>query len=278
MSENINPLQKHFRRPAIYFKLPSQGQFWPEGSLELTVTGDLAVLPMTTMDEITIRTPDALLNGQGVVDLIKSCVPSIKDPWGMPSVDVDATLIAIRIASYSNMMEIESNCPHCDEKNSYLVDLNNILANIRSPDYTQTLKYDNLVFAFKPQKYFEMNKANLVRFEEQKIINLVRDDTISDEEKTQYFAEQVKRLVDISNSAYVACTSSVTTEEGIVVRDELFINEFYKNCARSTSNAVKGKLEEFAEAAKIKPIDVKCNECQKDFKVNVSFDYSHFFA
>ncbi len=31
----------------------------------------------------------------------------------MPSIDVDATLIAIRIASYGNQMDFTSQCPHC---------------------------------------------------------------------------------------------------------------------------------------------------------------------
>jgi len=28
-----NPLQKYFRQPKIYIKLPSGGQFYPEGAL-----------------------------------------------------------------------------------------------------------------------------------------------------------------------------------------------------------------------------------------------------
>jgi hypothetical protein len=66
-------------------------------------------MSMTTKDEITLKTPDALLNGQGVVNVIESCCPAIKDAWAMPSIDVDATLIAIRIASYGNQMDLRLN-------------------------------------------------------------------------------------------------------------------------------------------------------------------------
>ena len=31
------------------------------------------------IDEITFKTPDALLNGQATVDVIQSCIPNIKD-------------------------------------------------------------------------------------------------------------------------------------------------------------------------------------------------------
>ena len=111
----VNPLTKHFRQPALYLKLPSNGAYWPDNSLDLSAAGELAIFPMTTRDEITLRTPDALLNGQGVVDVIKSCCPGIKDPWLMPSVDVDAVLVAVRVASYGDDMEVNSKCVHCND-------------------------------------------------------------------------------------------------------------------------------------------------------------------
>ena len=209
MTESQNPLIKHFRRPAIYVKLPSNGAFWPDGTLELTATGDLAILPMTTKDEITIRTPDALLNGTGVVDVIQSCVPSIKDAWKMPSTDVDAVLIAIRIASYSSSMEVETICPHCQDENTYSIDLNNVLQAIKSPNYNETLTVDGLIFKFKPQQYFEANKANLVNFEEQKILNTVSDTELSDEDRSKRFIDHLNRLVELNAQIYVDSTEYI---------------------------------------------------------------------
>ena len=56
----MNPLAKHFRQPAIYLQLPSGGKYWPDGSIDLPLNGQIPVYPMTTRDEISIRTPDAL--------------------------------------------------------------------------------------------------------------------------------------------------------------------------------------------------------------------------
>jgi hypothetical protein len=66
-----NPLLKHFRQPAIYLRLPSGGKFWNPKSLDLPESNDVPIYPMTIKDEITIKTPDALMNGQGVVDVIQ---------------------------------------------------------------------------------------------------------------------------------------------------------------------------------------------------------------
>ena len=88
-----NPLQKHFRQPAVYLRLPAGGRFWDSKALEMPESMEIPIYPMTIKDEITIKTPDALMNGQGVVDVIHSCCPSIKNAWATPSVDLDAIFI-----------------------------------------------------------------------------------------------------------------------------------------------------------------------------------------
>ena len=148
-----NPLAKYFRQPAIYMKLPSLGRFWGENSLELPVTGEIPVYPMTARDEVTLRTPDSLMNGQGVVDVIQSCCPNIKDAWHMPSVDVDAVLIGIRIASYGNEMDLDTTCPFCQSENSHALDLSTILNGISCPNYVTKIEINNLKIKVKPQEF-----------------------------------------------------------------------------------------------------------------------------
>ena len=98
-----NPLAKHFRQPEVYIDLPSQGKFYPQGAL--ATNKQLAVLPMTALDEINLKTPDALYNGTSMVNLIKSCVPSIIDPWSVPMLDFDTVLLGTKIASMGNQTE-----------------------------------------------------------------------------------------------------------------------------------------------------------------------------
>ena len=45
-----NPLTQYFRQPAIYIKLPSNGQHYPDGALKTTANGELPVYPMTGND------------------------------------------------------------------------------------------------------------------------------------------------------------------------------------------------------------------------------------
>ena len=109
-----NPLRQYFRRPSLYIKLPSKGHFYPAGAIDMPENGELPVFPMTAIDEITSKTPDALFSGAAVTDIIQSCIPAIKDPWVLPSIDLDTILIAIRAATNGNELEIQSLCAKCE--------------------------------------------------------------------------------------------------------------------------------------------------------------------
>ena len=162
--EQQNPLSKFFRQPAIYISFPSKGKWWGEGALEYTATEKYPVYAMTTKDEILLKTPDALLNGQGVVDVIHSCIPNIKDAWKMPSVDVDTVLIAIRIATYGKEMEFTAVCPHCGTKNEHAIDLSVMLSKITLGDWVTPLDVNGLSITLKPQSYEDYNKNNMLNF------------------------------------------------------------------------------------------------------------------
>ena len=101
-----NPLASFFRQPKIYVSLPSKGEFYPEGSLVKTHNNEYPVFAMTARDELLFKTPDALMNGVATREVITSCIPNILDPLKIPSLDVDAILSAIRIATYGEEMEV----------------------------------------------------------------------------------------------------------------------------------------------------------------------------
>ena len=108
-SQTGSKLAQFYRQPEIYITLPGS-QFYPEDVLEITASGEIPIFPMTAKDDIIIKTPDALISGEAVVNVISSCVPAIKDPWKMPASDVDFVLIAIRIASFGNEMLLDYTC------------------------------------------------------------------------------------------------------------------------------------------------------------------------
>jgi hypothetical protein len=275
----INPLQKHFRQPAISMHLPSQGKYWPEGTLDLNMTGQIAVYPMTTRDEITIRTPDVLLNGEGIVSIIQSCCPQIKNAWKMPSIDVDAVLIAIRIASYGQMMDIDTVCTNeeCKHENKNSLNLTDLLDSIKAPNYSSPLIIDNLKIKLRPQSYFEGNRINQSNFEEQRILQIINNDTMEEDIKIAQFKNHLNRLIDINMDIIVDSTEYIELEDGTKVDNKKFIKEYYENADNRIIKEVRLKFDEYAKIAELPKSKIKCEECGTEYSVDVKFDYTYFF-
>lgn len=273
-----NPLAKHFRHPSIYLKLPSGGRYWQEGSLNLPLNGEIPIFPMTTRDEITLRTPDALMNGEGVVSVIQSCCPNIINAWKAPSIDLDAVLIAIRIASYGQDMEVSSACPSCSEESNYDIPLSPILESLQAPDYTKGHKVSGVTVYFKPQEYFEATKINIVRFQEDQIVRTISDSEMSDEERKKLFDEQLERLIELNLELFVASTSKIVTEEGEEVTDRGHLKEFYANIDTASTKKLRAYMEELRQVTRIQDQPVECPECKHKYNLAVEFDQSNFFA
>ena len=79
LSPNQNPLKAFFRKPGIWIKLPSQGRFYSVKPSELNEMGEIPVFPMTAKDELMMKNADGLLNGNAIVELVRSCAPCIAD-------------------------------------------------------------------------------------------------------------------------------------------------------------------------------------------------------
>lgn len=273
-----NPLAKHFRQPAIFLKLPSGGRYYPDGALELNLTGEIPVYPMTVKDELLLKTPDALMNGNSVSEMIKSCCPSIKDTEVIPLIDLDPILIAIRLASYGQGMDITSKCKNCGADNEHTIDLRNLLDSLPSlANLSNVAKHKDLTFTFKPLTYAYLNVAGLAQFEQKKILATVSDSDIPDDERTKLFEESFKRLADLNISSLVNCIESIQLDTGERVGDAAHIKEFLNNTDRATYDTVDKLINDFVAANAIPPVDVECSECKTQYKVVLEFNQTNFF-
>lgn len=276
-NSNNNPLSKYFRQPAIYLRLPSDGQYWPQSAVDMPINRELPVYPLTTKDEIILRTPDALLNGSGVVEVIQSCVPNILDAWQIPSVDVDAILIAIRIASYGQSMDMETDCPHCNHKNDHELDLQRALGSIKCPTFNK-VDVKDLKIKLKPQAYFTANKENSIEFAEQKMRQALEMSDIDQALRASELAKSLERLIDISIETLTDSTSFIELPDGTMVTNHEHIKAFYQNSERSVIGTLQAELARINVDGGIEPAAVVCEECKGEYKIPVLFDYARFFG
>jgi hypothetical protein len=273
-----NPLSAFFRQPKIYISLPSKGKFYPPNTLETNEIGELPVYAMTARDELMFKTPDALLNGTSTVEVIKSCIPGIKDPWSMPGMDLDAVLCAIRIATYGVTMDMTSQCPKCNHVNDLVLDLRKVLDNLKDLNFkTEILVNDSILVKLKPLSYKQITEASLKAFEHQRIFSIINDDSISEEEKLKLFQQSFVKLTDLTVDTISECIASIETSAGATDNKD-FITEFLRNTDKSVFEQINKSIEESKKSATMPELDTSCKECNHEYKVAISLDQSDFFA
>lgn len=277
VTKKINPLAQYFRQPKLYIRLPSQGRFYPNGTLDVSANEEYAVYAMTAKDELMFKTPDALLTGQSTVEVIKSCVPAILDPWRMPTLDVDAVLMAIRIATYGENMEISANCPSCEAENNYETDITKWLALLTNIDYQSEIKFDPLVIHIRPYTYQEITKTNLKQFEQQRIFAVINDEKMSDEEKLKLFGESFVKITELTVDIVAGCIDHIDTPDG-TVDDQKMIREFVDNASKELFETVSNHVTAMRSKNDLKPIDAKCTSCQHEFQIPITMDQANFFG
>ena len=284
MTENANPLNKYFRQPAIYVSLPS-GINYPPEVVTTPQTGELGIMPMTAKDEIRFKTPDALMNGQGVVDVIESCVPDIKDAWQIKSYDLDTILIAIRIATYGETMEINFNVPGANENVSHTINLPSILDQIKNTkvDTEFTLK-DGLKIKMRPLTYKDMTSTSLQTFQQQKMYSAVQDSELPDEDKAKRFNDAFKQLTELNASILLKNISAVVMTDGTEITDPAHIKEFVENANAVLVKEIEDKVADLRGQGAVKPLRLKASEEQikkgapATYEVPVTFDTANFFV
>ena len=278
MTQTANPLKQFFRQPAIYLSLPSGGRHWPATALIMPENRELPVYPMTAIDEITYRTPDALFNGQAVINVIHSCVPSIKNAWEIPGLDLNAVLIAIRIASYGHEMEIATKCPKCETESDFGVDLRMVLDSIREPDYDTPIQYGDLEITLMPVSYRSQSQVGLKQYEQQRSVQQIQNDpNMSDEEKIKRLNETMHLITELTIETLKYSIASIRTPDALVTEID-FIRDFLVNCDRKLYTEIRDRVIELRNSSDVKPFAVECPNCGHVHEQTLTLDQAAFFG
>lgn len=276
MTTQNNPLKQFFRRPAVYLTLPSGGKFYDETVLRARETPELPVYPMTAIDEITVKTPDALFNGDAMVQLIQSCVPDVLQPWAINSIDLDAILIAIRSASGDNDMDMESACPKCNEVNAYSIELHKILPQLVCPDFSVPLVVNNLKITYRPLTFKEVNQAGIEQFNVQRMF-LGLENIPDETEKLVQTKVAIKAVTDVTMKLIASSIQSIDTGD-VVVDNKDYILDFLVNCDKNVYAEIRDHMTKMRESSQVKPLHIQCPNCSNEYDQPFTLDLSDFFA
>lgn len=275
-----NPLMQYFRHAKIWVKLPTKGAYNDPDDLELSDSHEVAVRPLSSLDNIMLKTPDALMNGEALYNVIKSCVPAIKQVKNLSQPDLTAITIAIRIASHGANQELTCECPNCKHSNEISFNLNGYLDTMTDVPFPKSIDVDNnLVVHVRPFNLEQRNLELLQEFEQNKAIRIINgNDELSETEKFEAFSKHINSAaINQFETIARSILKIVIKESKTEVTDINHIREFIMGITSAQSTTIMNAIRELNEAGIDNTLHIKCEECGHDWTQRLDFDPTSFF-
>lgn len=279
-----NPLNKYFRRPALWVRLPTGGRWYHNGEVKLNDSGEVQIYGLSAVDDIMLNTPDALLNGHALETVIRNCVPEIRDVREVLTPDLDAIYLGIKAATNNGKFEIERKCPKCEHDNTFDVQCAHLLDRMSYvEDGDTSIEIDSkLVVHIKP---YDFNMRSLLihrQFEEQRILAEVEKETseLDEFKKAEMMAQSIERIARLTFELVSRTITSIeiidAARSSVTNRDH--INEWLVNVDKSTADAVIDAVNRLNLIGPPKSLQIQCQSCHHAWEEGLNFDPVLFFG
>ena len=121
-------------------------------------------------------TPDALLNGEALMSVLKNCLPNISDVNKLVEPDINTLMLGIKIASTGPTLDYETNCPKCNKEHNFQINLTNILETQTFMDEDDSININGeLVIHVRPYNFEQRNLTLLNEIDEAQTAKLLND-------------------------------------------------------------------------------------------------------
>jgi hypothetical protein len=274
-----NPLAKYFRQPGIHISLPSKGLYCD--GIELEMSGEVGILPMTAKDEIIVNNPDSLLNGSALEQIVHSCCPAIKDVRKLPIVDIDVIVMSAKLVTYGDRFKLQAPCPKCKKGVEFSLSIRNLLGKVKSlPDECAIRLNDDVIIYLRPHTLETANKIGMAEFEENSLLkNIISNTDIENFKKVEAISDSIKKITQLHMDSLADCVRWVQTPEGRV-DDTIMIQEFLQNSDRNVIENIKDALKELNSCGMPRTTFIVCDnpECQHKWELPIVYDPTSFFA
>jgi hypothetical protein len=199
--------------------------------------------------------------------------------------DIDTVLIAVRIASYGETIDVTSGVPGTNESATHTVSLPQMLEQLRNILVTDTCELaGGLKVTVSPLTYKQITESQLKTFEQQRIFAQVSQSQMTAEEKTKRFTDSFKILSELNMSLLISNIERITLPAGESVTDREQIKQFVENADAKLIKELENKLIDIRQQGSIKPFKAKATEEQikagapATYEVPITFDNANFFV
>lgn len=258
LPQNTNPLLAKIRMPGQTYQIPSQGTLYTNGELDPSiVNGEVHVYPMTTIDEIVVRTPDMLFSGDSIEQVFRRCIPGVLKPKELFAKDVDFLMVCLRQVSYGEQFDITHthDCPDA-KVNEYAIMMGPFIKNTKQIDPTTI--HNKFHVTLDNDQHIELLP---IRYR-----NVIKIMQVFEEDITPI--QQQERMID--------------TLEGIIksvdgITDSDMIKEWLQQIPIKWANQLSSAIDETTDWGPDFTTKVKCKDCGKMTEVTIPMNPVSFF-
>lgn len=273
-----NPLRQYFRQFKMYMKIPSGKDYYKPGIVDLTESGEIGILPMTGKDELALKNPDALLNGEALIEVLTSCVPAVKQPRALLTNDIDALITAIRYATYNDALETSLVCPACRHENNFKLDLQYALDNMTELESEYVVNLDSGLSVFvRPYAFPELLKALHSQFEQTKLTRAIESEQLSEAQRTEIFSKSFSDIARTKFDLLTAAVEKVVDESHeLNVSDAKHIRDFLQNIDKKSVDKISDLVDEINQIGIKRTFIAKCEKCEHQWESEIDFNPVNF--
>ena len=279
-----NPLQKHFRRPALWVKLPTLGRWYRDGAVNFNEEQQVRIFGLSAKDDIMLNTPDALLNGHALETVIQSCVPDVRDVKKLLQPDLDSIFLGIKAATNNGKFEIERKCEACGHDNNFEVQCARLIDMTTYVEDSDTIIMigNDLRVRIAPYSYEMRTMLIQKQLEEQRTLTAIEKDEqiVDDMVRADILARSIDKLATLTFKLVAQSISAIEMlgQDAMVVTDSDHISEWLQNIDKNTADAVIEAVNNLNNIGPPKETDAQCSQCGHRWKEKLTFDPALFFT
>ena len=229
-------------------------------------------------DDITVRTPDALLSGTATIELIQNCCPSISNAAEVLVCDIPALLCNIRIASDGMKLELNATCPGCSTQNTYEINLNDILVRLSAEKWFTPLILpdDNLKIIFYPPSYETYNNFAIEEFKLKKQLFQITQ-LASFQEHEHLISALLEQQQKNQAEYYSNCITRIEIDHSQNVTNPNHIKEWFGQADLKICEQIKQHITAALEQCNLPKLSIKCDTCNVEYSSPVDIDHCNHF-
>jgi hypothetical protein len=279
-----NPLKQYFRQPALFLKLPTLGKWYTNNEITSNEDKEIPIFGLSAVDDVMLSTPDAMLNGVALENVIKNCAPDVKNVKKLMVPDIEGIFLGIKIATTGSKYDLDRICPKCQHENTFEVNCEHLMGTMTCIEESDTVINLNNELEIHVRPYtLEMRQLFIHKqFEEDRLLKTIdsSNKNLDEFEKAEILAKSIEKITRITFDLVSKSIESIKLlkQGGQPVIDPADISEWLVNISKTQADIIIDAVNKLNEIGINKVVAAECEKCHHKWNDTLNFDPTSFFG